>query len=113
MTKNKNIKRGHFYSINNKSINGHRGRVVNVKKGRVKVVSITHSKKIKSKTRKKTKTEKTILLNQNPDRGDSRKAYVSKRPKYARVNQVGKHHPEMKVTDKRDKSLFRKIGKKK
>ena len=113
MKNKRQIKRGHFYSINNKSVNGHKGRIVNVKKGRVKVVSITHSKRIKSKTRNKTRTEKTILLNQNPDRSDSRRAYVSKKPRYASLNQVGKHHPDMRVTDKRDKSLFRKIGKKK
>lgn len=107
------IKRGHFYSINNKSVSGHRGRVVNVRKGRVKVVSITHSTRIKRKNGKKSRTEKTIPLNQNPNKSDSRKAYVSRNPKYASIKQVGKHHPDMRVTDKQDKSLFRKIGKKK
>lgn len=106
----KRIQRGQFYSINNKQIKGHKGRVVSVKKGKVKAVVVTHSRFVKEN---KGKDKKTIQLNKNPDKKDKRKAFVSRKPKYAKLNQIGKHHPNMKVTDSKDKSVFRKIGKKK
>ena len=104
MKNKRQIKRGHFYSINNKRIKGHKGRIVNVKKGRVKAVVVTHAPK--------TRGRKNIKLNQNPDKKDKKDSYVLKKPQYASVKEVGKHR-RMRVTDKQDKSLFRKIGRKK
>ena len=110
MKKGKEIKRGHFYTFNNRSMQGHKARVVSVKKGKVKAVQVTHSSRVKTVSGRKL--QKTIPLQQNPDSRDSRKAFVIRKPKTANIKNVGKHHPEMKVTNKQDKSLFRKIGRK-
>lgn len=113
----KEIKRGQFYSINNKKVFGHRGRVVSVKKNKVKLVSVTHSKVIVRKKKIKgvmrVRKEKTIPLLKNPDSSDTKKAYVVKRPILANKRQIGKHHTNMSVTNTYDKSIFRKVGRKK
>jgi len=101
----KKILRGHFYSINNKRIKGHKGRIVNVKKNKVKAVVVTHAPR--------TRGRKNIRLKENPNKKDSSTAYVLKTPQYASVKEVGTHRKDMKVSNKQDKSLFRKIGRKK
>lgn len=113
----KEIKRGQFYSINNKKVFGHRGRVVSVKKNKVKLVAVTHSKEIVRKKKIKglirIRKEKTIPLLKNPNPSDAKKAYVVKRPILANKRQIGKHYSNMSVTNAHDKSIFRKVGRKK
>lgn len=104
------IQRGQFYNINTKEVGGHKGRIVSVKKNKVKAVVVTHSDYVKQN---KGSDKKTLLLKNNPNPLDKKPSYVHRKPKYAKIKNVGKHHPEMKVKNKHDKSLFRKIGRKK
>lgn len=104
--RNKRARAGEFWSLNTKKVKGHKGRVARVSKtGNVKAVIVTHAPK--------THGRKNIKLNKNPDKKDRRMAFALDKPQYASPRQLGTKHPEMKVTDKRDKSIFRHIGKKK
>lgn len=99
------VRRGWFYSWNSWKALGHKGRVVNIKNGKAKVVLVTHSKR--------TLKQRNIPLKENPDKEDTQNAYVLKYPQEIPVSKAGKHHPGMKVRNSHDKSIFRKVGKKK
>lgn len=99
------VRRGWFYSWNSWKSLGHKGRVVNVKNGKAKVVLVTHSPKTLGQT--------NIALQHNPDNKDPRKAYTLKYPQEIPTEKVGKPQPKMKVRGGRDKAVFRNIGKKK
>lgn len=105
----KKLRRGMFYSINSRSARGHKGRLVSVKNKQAKLVQVTHHKKVKIKN----KIIKTIPLNKNPDKNDSKNADVMPKPIVTNSIKLGKYHPNMKVKDATDKSIFRNIAKRK
>jgi len=106
MKKNKKIIPGHFYSINSRDIVGHKAQVSKKINGSKRVVVVlTHSKY--------TRRRKNIQLNENPQKDDIRTSFVLKNSKIVEESQIGKHHKDMKVTNKVDKSIIRHIKNKK
>lgn len=104
MYKNKNNARaGEAWSINNKRIRGHIGRIAKRKKDTAYVVVTTHSAK--------THKRKNLPLKNNLNKKDSRDAYVLKKAEKVKIKNLGKFHPDMIVNNSVDKSIFRHIGK--
>lgn len=108
----KNARAGQFWTINNRAAAGHKGRLSKInKKGKFKAVVVTHHPSVKIPGRRRFRT---IQLNKNPNKNDTQNAYALPYSVRGNVNKhLGTRHPEMKVVDKRDKSIFRKIGNKK
>lgn len=99
-------RKGQFWTIDNKLFRGHHGRISKVKKNKtVEAVCVTSSKKSFSRS--------NIKLNKNPDPKSKKDSFVMKRPMEAKFHHLGTHRPEMKVTDKRDKAIFRNVAKRK
>ena len=104
--KKKVIRSGDFYSINTKRAKGHKGQLRKLKKnGTADSVIVTHSKY--------TRGRKNIELCENPQPGDTRKAYLVPKPEKVKIKQVGKHHPDMKIKNKTDKAKARNVAKRK
>lgn len=98
----KNPKGGECYSINAKGINGHKGLIGKTRKnGKVDAVILTHARKSFGK--------KNIKLQENPQPGDSRDAYIVRKKQQVHKKHLGKKHPDVKVKNKTDKSTIRKI----
>ena len=100
---------GEFWSVNNSRTKGHKGLITKRKKsGDIDYVSVTHSKKTQKRKNKK--------LIENPDSKDIRTAYVLPKLQHGKIKDLGKKHSDMKIKNKTDKSIIRKIkakGKKK
>lgn len=100
--KRKDIKAGECATINQKGINGHKGLFGKVRKnGTADAVILTHAPRSFGK--------KNIRLNENPEHGDPKPAYVVRKKKKINIKKVGKKHPNIKVKNKVDKSIIRKI----
>ncbi len=99
------IKQGHFYSVNSIRARGHKGEVTKKNKnGRIETVVITHAEF--------TRGQRNIPLEENPEQGKSDKAYIVREKEVVTANQLGKHHSNVKVKNKVDKSKIRHVGKK-
>ena len=106
ITKKSKIRAGEFYSINTKNAEGHKGELRNLKKNGTAVsVIVTHAKY--------TRGKKNIELCENPQPGDTRKAYLVPKLEKVKIRQIGKHHPDIKIKNKTDKSKVRNIVKRK
>lgn len=99
---NSNIVEGHFYSINTIRAKGHKGQLRKRKKnGRGKAVIVTHADK--------TRKQKNWPLNQNPQKEDRLAFLVTEVEDVIVKKHLGKHHPDMKITDVVDKSKIRHL----
>lgn len=99
----KNARAGEFWSINNKQAKGHKGLITKRKNGKnVEYIQTTHKPP-------KGTSKKFVKLQENPQKDDKRDAYISKKVHKTTVNKLGKQHREMKVKNKTDKSIIRKI----
>ena len=99
----KDFHAGDFVTVNDSVIKGHKGRVSKKRQsGIVEIVVVTHAPRTNSK--------KNIRLKENPQPGDERVSYVIRKKRTTKENKIGKKHPNMKVTNKQDKAVFRKIG---
>lgn len=102
-SKKSKARAGEIWTVNNKEIKGHKSQILRRKKnGKVEVAMITHSNKYGN-----------IKLQENPQPNDKKNAYVVKHKKRTTVQKLGKKHPEMKIKNKTDKSVLRKIKKQK
>lgn len=100
------IQKGQFWTIDNKLFRGHKGRISKKKKnGIYEAVCITHQPKTSGKSNSR--------LIKNPDPASTKDSYVMRRPMEAKTVHLGTYHPNMKVTNNRDKALFRNIAKRK
>lgn len=100
-SKRANARAGEFWTVNNKEIRGHKAEILKRKKnGKVEVAMITHSSK-----------HGNIKLQENPQPKDTKSAYVVRQKKKTTINKLGKKHPDMKIKNKTDKAVIRKIKK--
>ena len=102
ISKKNKARAGEFWSVNSKKINGHKSEIAKRKKnGSVDVVVLTHAKR--------TFGKKNIPLQENPQPNDNKPAYVVKNVQRATINDLGKQHSDIKITNPIDKSIIRKI----
>lgn len=102
ISKKNSVRAGEFWSVNTKKINGHKSEIGKRKKnGSIDVVVLTHAKR--------TFGKKNIPLQENPQPNDSKPAYVVKNVQHATINDLGKQHSDIKITNPIDKSIIRKI----
>lgn len=100
----KKARAGETFSINNKIVQGHKGRISKRNKdGSMRVIVVTHAKRSLGK--------KNIPLAENPQRNDKRNAYVLKSAKNATERQLGKKHDDFIIKNPADKSIVRHIEK--
>lgn len=98
----KDARAGEFWSVNTKREKGHKGLIAKRKSnGNIEVIISTHSQY--------TRGRKNIKLQENPQANDFRDSYVLSKLSHTNIKHLGKHHPEMKIKNKTDKSIVRKI----
>lgn len=104
--KMKKIKQGHFYSINSKRVKGHKGQITKKNKnGKIEAVILTHAKY--------TRGVKNIPLENNPEIDRLEQSYIVREKEIVNKKQIGKHHENVVVKNKSDKSKIRYVAKKK
>ena len=91
---------GEIWSVNNKTMRGHKGQILRRKDNKIELAEITHSSKYGN-----------LPLKENPQREDDKKAYVVRKKQHASVKNLGKFHPDIKIKHPEDKSKIRHIKK--
>lgn len=98
------IRQGDFYSINNQRVKGHKGKVTKKNKnGNIEAVILTHAVI--------TRRHKNIPLEENPEEGHTEQSYIVRQKEIVRPEHVGKHHKNLQVKNKSDKSKIRHVAK--
>lgn len=99
--KKSKVRAGEIWSVNDPFGRGHPSIITKNKGNYIEHISITHSPK--------TRKMKNVKLNKNPDPKDERTAFIL--PKIARTSKskLGKRKDNMKIVDKKDKSIIRHI----
>ncbi len=102
--KMKVIRQGDFYSINNQRVKGHKGKVTKKNKnGNIEAVILTHATT--------TRHHKNIPLEENPEEGHTEQSYIVRKKEIVRPEHIGKHHENVQVKNKSDKSKIRHVAK--
>ena len=102
VSKKETARAGEFWSVNNSKTKGHKGLITKRKKNnKIEYITVTHSKITQKRKNKK--------LVKNPDPSDNRQAYVLPKLQKGKIKDLGKKHPEMKIKNKTDKAIVRKI----
>lgn len=103
MKKKIDARAGEFWSVNNSRTRGHKSLITKRRKsGVIEHIPITH-------TRKARHYRANIRLLQNPQEDDVRPAYILSRVQYGQIKELGKYHPSMRIKNKTDKSIIRKV----
>ena len=97
-----NARAGEIWSVNNNIMRGHKGQILRRRNNKLELAELTHSSKYGN-----------LLLEENPQRDDDRKAYVVRKKQHATVRSLGKYHPDMRIKHPKDKSKIRHIKKQK
>lgn len=98
------IRQGDFYSINTIRVKGHKGKVTKKNKnGDLEAVILTHAEY--------TRGNKNISLEENPEEGHTEQAYIVRQKEIVSPKHVGKHHKNIQVKNKSDKSKIRHVAK--
>jgi len=100
----KRAKAGEFWSINDSRTRGHKSLITKSQKnGKINHIPITHAPK--------TRNMKNIPLKENPQRGNKTQAYAIPKKQTTKAKFLGKKQNDMRIKNKTDKSIFRKIKK--
>lgn len=103
LSKRSQARAGEFWTINNADARGHKSLITKRRKnGTFEYISVTHTQKPKHYA-------ENIELKQNPQPDDNAKSYAVPKVRKATIRHIGKHQPDMKITNKIDKSVIRKI----
>lgn len=104
MGKNKSVRAGDYWSVNDSFGRGHPSIITKRRKKKVEHISITHSPT--------TRKRKNVKLRKNPKTGDTSDSYIVPKVATARISDLGKKHNDISIKDPVDKSVIRHIKKK-
>lgn len=106
VAKRNSARAGEFWTVNDAKTRGHKALLTKrTKKGVVYHIPTTHSPQ--------TRKMKNIPLRKNPQKNKKEKAYVLPKLQKTRVKHLGKKQSNMKIRNKHDKAVVRKIKKQK
>lgn len=99
----KKVRAGETWTINDVKTRGHKAVITKVKGQEVSHIPRTHSPT--------TRKHKNIPLQENPQKSDSRKAYISPRVQKSNIKNVGKKQINQDIKNPIDKSVVRHLKK--
>ena len=105
MAKNKIVKRGEIWSINDKNTRGHNSLILKGNKNSSSVLHlpITHSPR--------TRNMKNVKLHTNPNKKETDDSYILPKIQSSKEKHLGRKTESLKIKDPVDKSVRRHIEK--
>lgn len=101
--KRKKIRAGETWSINDAATRGHKSTITGIKDNEIRHIPRTHVDR--------TRNMKNIELQENPQKGDSRKAYIVPSVQHTMAKYVGKKQDGEDIKNPIDKSIIRHLKK--